>query len=181
MFFTNCFKSSLRPFSNVKSILPSNSVLGKLYEKKCQKVVSESFETPVALVGGANDGGVDLTWNKLIRSNNSLKVNFIAQCKYREGKRIQPDVVRGLEGSLSANNPNTVGVLITNSRPSTESLNRLHNSVYPMMYLRVKETECCKHIYEVFLNKKVTSTFPEIKTYAARTLTGGPFFKFKFN
>ncbi len=181
MYITNFLKRSLRPFSLIKSTLPANSIIGKLYEQKCQTVVSESFETPVALVGGANDGGVDLTWNKMIRSHDSVKVNFIAQCKYRDAKRVQPDVVRGLEGSLSAHQPNTVGVLITNCRPSNESLLRLQNSVYPMMYLGIKEEECCKHIYEVLLNKKLSDTFPEIKPYVTRISTGAPFFKFKFN
>lgn len=157
----------------------SGSIIGKLYEEKCKKVVGETFDTPVDLVGGANDGGVDLKWSKTIGCGT--KVDFIGQCKFRDGKRIQPDVVRGLEGSLSAHCPNTVGVLITNRRPSVESLKRLNESVYPMIYFNVKEGECCKYIYEVLLNKKIKSLFSNITILECRTTDHGTFFKLKFN
>lgn len=174
----NYLKRTNRLFSILKFNTPPNSVIGKLYEEKCQKVVNEAFETPVALVGGANDGGVDLRWNKIVGSDKT--VNFIGQCKYRDGKRIQPDVVRALEGSVSAHPLKTVGVLLTNRRPSIESLKTLNESVYPMMYLNIKESQCCKYVYEVLMNNKLKTTFPEIKILECRTPDSGVFFKLKF-
>ena len=175
--------SNLRRFNRFYSLQkftpPSCSIIGKLYEEKCKKVVSETFDTPVALVGGANDGGVDLRWTKSIGCGEN--VNFIGQCKFRDGKRIQPDVVRGLEGSLSAHSLDTVGVLLTNRRPSIQSLQRLNESVYPMIYFRIQENECCKYVYEVLLNKKIKTVFPKISILEFRTIDNGKFFKLKFN
>jgi hypothetical protein len=168
-------------YSLHKSMPVSPSIIGKLYEEKCKKVVSETFDTPVALVGGANDGGVDLKWMKTTGTGCETGVNFIGQCKFRDGKRIQPDVVRSLEGSLSAHSPNTVGVLLTNRRPSIESLKRLNDSVYPMIYLNIKEGEFCKHIYEVLLNSKIKRLIPSINILECRTADSGVFFKLKFN
>lgn len=167
-------------FYSLKTLKPtSGSIIGKLFEEKCEKVVSEIFDTPVDLVGGANDGGVDLRWTKRIGCGQS--VDFIGQCKFREGKRIQPDVVRGLEGSLSAHPTDTVGVLLSNCRPSIQSLMRLNVSVYPMIYFRVQENDCYKYVYEVLLNKKIKNVFPKLSILECRTIENGKFFKLKFN
>ncbi|KAH6577368.1 hypothetical protein BASA50_001343 [Batrachochytrium salamandrivorans] len=87
----------------------STSHLGTHYEQQV-KLTLESVGMHLARVGGANDKGVDLrgTW-QLHTQTNPFKV--IVQCK-AEQKPVGPSRVRELLGTLTAESPGTVGVLV---------------------------------------------------------------------
>lgn len=154
----------------------SYSNLGRLYEKKCQKVLAEHFKTTVNLVGGAGDGGIDLTWTLKNRP-----INFIGQCKLKHfDKKVESQVCRGLEGSLSACPPGTIGCLISNVRPSSECLDRIKSSVYPIMYVNISEDASCKIIKEVLINNRIKMLYPFFTTKRIRAILGSSYFTFNY-
>lgn len=167
--------STIRRHSTLpnRSGLTSFVNLGRAYEEKCQKVISKNFETKVNLVGGACDGGIDLTWSRELKTGHFI--NFIGQCKsLTANKGVKTETCRGLEGSLSACPPGTIGCIISNKAPTSDCLDRIKNSFYPIMYLNINEEMLCTNIYGIYLNNQIKSLFPSLSAHPIRT-TSRPF------
>ena len=156
-------KRSIRTFNNTASTRYgdiSYSRLGRFYEEKCALLLGKVFEVPVELVGGANDGGIDLTWSRALAAIN--KVPFIGQCKHKQGK-FGPEVARALEGSLSSKSDGTVGCLITNNNPTPGTFDVFSRSRYPMMFFKISGCDKnCTAINLILCNESFKKVYPNV-------------------
>lgn len=103
------------------SVRRSATEIGLAFEKHCQSYLNNHLHMSLRLVGGANDGGIDLrgSWylpKEAFRTNSPSSSNaessnmnnvkewrrsrIIAQCK-AERKPLGPKVVRELEGVMA--------------------------------------------------------------------------------
>lgn len=166
-------------FSTFESRMGDNSFvnLGRNYEEKCKKVLSKLFAEPVKMVGGANDGGIDLTWSKSIGFNNEQnehtankvqQVQFIGQCKVKVNNRVAPEVCRALDGVLSKRPPLTIGCLISNFRPSVNAMKSIKESPFPQIVFNISEYFECEYVKEIFVNEQFKELFPNVKVYSVK-------------
>ena len=155
-----------RSFSRLSGGVNSFANLGRFYEEKCQQVLADKFDTTVKLVGGANDGGVDLFWSKQLESGKNLQ--FIGQCKQKISTKIGPSVCRELMGSLANRPEGTVGCLISNRRPTAQCLETLVKSPLPLIYFMINEYDNCDRIYEIVPNSIFLKQNPEFQILPIR-------------
>lgn len=144
--------------------------LGRNYEGKCRRVLSKLFNVPVGMVGGANDGGIDLIWSKNCpdKEQESAALEFIGQCKLKLCNRVAPEVCRALDGVLSKRSPRTIGCLISNLRPSVKALQSMNNSSFPQMFFKISECAECDYVKEISVNQKFKELYPNIDILHAR-------------
>lgn len=143
--------------------------LGRNYEEKCSKVLCKIFDTPVKMVGGANDGGIDLVWSKCFKGEEEeVCINFIGQCKVKFNSRVTPEVCRALDGVLSRKPSNCVGCLITNFRPSINAMKSMKYSSFPQIYFSISECYNFNYVKEIFINEKFKELYPNIHILPVR-------------
>ena len=140
--------------------------LGKNYEEKCKRVISKVFDEPVRMVGGANDGGIDLIWSKSFKCK--LAVEFIGQCKVKVTNRVAPEVCRALDGVLSKRPTGSVGCLISNVRPSVMSIKSIKESSFPLIYFNISDCFDCEYIKEIIINQKFKDLYSNIQILPVR-------------
>ena len=174
-------KNILKLFSTCSTRIGDESYtrIGRFYEEKCQAVLANEFETAVNLVGGAGDSGIDLIWNKKLQCGTNL--SFVAQCKFKEANRVAPETIRALKGSLVSLPTGTIGCLISNHRPSTDSLNLIKNSKLPLISMIISEFHGCPPIIsEIFLNRTFKLLHPNVHVVISRSSKGN-FQTFRWN
>lgn len=167
------FKNLSKLFSTCSTRIGDESYtrIGRFYEEKCQEVLANEFETVVKLVGGSGDGGIDLRWNKKLHSGMNL--SFVAQCKFKEANRVAPETIRALKGSLVSLPTGTIGCLISNHRPSTDSLTLIKNSKLPLISMIISQCQGCPPIIsEIFLNRTFKLLHPNVHVLISRSSKG---------
>ena len=142
--------------------------LGRNYEEKCKKVLSKIFDEPIRIVGGANDGGIDLLWCKTF--DNESAVEFVGQCKVKFCNRVAPEVCRALDGVLSRRKSGTVGCLISNFRPSVKAIKSIEESSFPQIYFNISDCFACEYVKEIIVNQKFKEKFPNLQILTIRGL-----------
>lgn len=140
--------------------------LGRNYEETCKNVLSKAFSVPVKMVGGANDGGIDLIWSKSLKPGTETQ--FIGQCKLKERKGITPEVCRAFDGVLSKQPAGTVGCLITNIRPSEKAKDTIDGSQFPIIYINICNRSNCGYIKEIIFNRKFKEMYSSIGSVFTR-------------
>ncbi|XP_068732703.1 uncharacterized protein [Montipora capricornis] len=105
----------------------SRQQLGRQFEE----IVVENlrkFSLDVAACGGARDRGIDF---RGIWRLKSCSVRVIGQCK-RFRKRLGPRFVRELEGSLTHEAKNTLGIIVSESGYTKDAYEVFIGSLYPI-------------------------------------------------
>lgn len=161
-----------RNTSTLNTCNASYAKIGRVYEEKCRAVIEKLIEVPVKLVGGANDGGIDLLWSKEISgpvgAAEKKEVLFIGQCKYLK-KQAAPEVVRALVGTLAKAPAGTVGCLLTNNTPSQSVLREMHAMSVPMMFFKIGGCDQnCKVSNGILLNHKFREMYPNVQVVPVR-------------
>ncbi|KAI8903546.1 hypothetical protein EDD86DRAFT_214679 [Gorgonomyces haynaldii] len=116
-------------------------------------VRTEWIYAPITLIGGPNDGGVDLR-SRLTVDDKTL--DFLFQCK-NYSKPVGPSVIRELEGVLS-HSTTSVGVICTTHGLSREARRHLTHSSFPFISLQLQPhgshlwllNRCFQHHYRDF-------------------------------
>ena len=111
-------------------------VIGTEFEYEAIKEL-EALQFELKRVGGSNDQGKDLEgfW----KLPNQLHFNVICQCK-KISKKVSSAIVRELEGTLSNERNQKIGILISGGTGfSPEAIQAFHKTEYPLIFINIDQ------------------------------------------
>lgn len=127
--------------------------IGTIYENKTIECLLD-FGFQLRRVGGALDKGIDLRGNW----NSYRSHPVIIQCK-REAKPVGPKYIRELEGTLSHESPNVIGILVSQSGFTNEAKSDFNASKSSMILVGITDNAKC---FEFHMNKWAQSLIPNV-------------------
>lgn len=133
--------------------------LGKRYELAAQQLL-HSLGMDTRIVGGSQDGGVDICGHWPLSATKSPPIPVIVQCKRIKQKAgCPPSFLRELEGSLAVcRQEGTIGIMVCSLPASKSTMEAIVQSTRPLMYLHYDEVA----LRRAFVNGSLQRMYPRL-------------------
>mmetsp|Transcript_28631 Transcript_28631/g.92902 ORF Transcript_28631/g.92902 Transcript_28631/m.92902 type:complete len:160 (-) Transcript_28631:6-485(-) len=150
--------------------MTSSVARGVQFEREVQHALRRAGLALVR-IGGANDKGVDLAGQWELPG--STRIPVLVQCK-AHARRLGPREVRELEGALSQQGMDSLGVLAASASFTLQAKRCFSASPAPLVLAHVRDGG----IVELMLNTASFGTFPRLSVGRQRVGDAAPTFCF---